>query len=99
MASDWNLGRLDLMILQSEVALLKIKEGNEAIIRSGVLGVDSVPFLLLQPSNQEVLTSLFFVDDARANAFPIPKICGDSEVLYAYVDKNRQEFCSRPNTV
>ena len=85
---DWNLGILDLVVRQFDAALLRLQKNQEAIVRSGILGGERVPFLLLQPSSNEIFVSLFFVDDEMASVFPIDGICGRSDDLYTYVKKN-----------
>ncbi len=96
-ASDWSLGNLMLIVLQCEEVYRRLKEGQEAIIHSGVLE-SSVPYLLFEPQdNHETLLSLFLISDSKAGfAFPIDHITGDSQDLWSYVREHREQLLSPP---
>ncbi|HEY9631400.1 MAG TPA: hypothetical protein V6C84_29260 [Coleofasciculaceae cyanobacterium] len=95
MGVDWNLGILEIVVRQFEAALVRFQKNQKAIIRSGILGSERVPFLLLQPSSNEISVSLFFIDDEIASVFPIDGICGKGADLYTYVEENRNEIVNQ----
>jgi len=90
----WNLGDLELIVLQCEEAHRRLMGGQEAIIRSGVLDQSVVPYLLMTPTNaDEVDLSLFVIPDLEAGfAFPIDHVSGNSKELWAYLYENREQL-------
>ncbi len=98
-ANDWSPGNLMLIVLQCEEAHRRLKEGQEAIIRSGVLE-SSAPYLLFEPrDSHETLLSLFLIPDPKISlVFPIDHITSDSQDLWSYVREHREQLLSPPTT-
>jgi hypothetical protein len=91
---NWNFGSLDLIVFQSEAAWNRLTMGEDAIIRSGILGGESVPYLLLEPwSDDKVFVSLFFITEAHIGAtFPIDGISGFSKDLYNHLLSHKEKI-------
>jgi|1186.fasta_scaffold11177_2 hypothetical protein len=98
LGDTFNLGNLALVVRQLEDAAARLDAGAEAIVRSGVLDQDEVPYLLFEPAEDGVIpVSLFFVEDAvLRHAFPHPGFTGDGERLYAHVAANRAALLAQP---
>lgn len=100
LATSWNFGDLELIVLQCEEAYHQLKEKQEAIIRSGVLDQPVVPYLLFEPTDKgETLLSIFaiFDNDKARFAFPIDRITGSSQELWSYVREHREQLLFPPD--
>lgn len=100
---DWlgetiNMGNLALIVRQMEHALIRLTNGTEAIIRSGVLDRDVVPYMLFEySSHNEIAVSLFTIDEPDVGmTFPFNGFSGKAEDLYAYVRDHRDEIMRQP---
>ena len=92
---NWNFGDLDLMIFQFEAAWNRINSGQKAVIRSGIRGLDHLPYLLLDPSPGAMTFISLFIDESLIRQlFPINGINGSSEDLYKYVQENQVKLLS-----
>ncbi|HSJ54900.1 MAG TPA: hypothetical protein VLC52_14250 [Anaerolineae bacterium] len=89
----WNTGQINLLILQVEEAVRRLKEGRETIVRIGAIDSAGGPYLLLTPTDREVEISLFVIRDRRYYLdFPIEDVSGSAADLYAHLDQQRQEL-------
>jgi hypothetical protein len=98
LADTYNMGNLALVVRQMEEAAARLARGDEAIIRSGVLDQDEVPYMLFeQPFGGLIMLSLFFIEDSSMrHSFPIEGFSGSGQDLYAYVREHRDELLAQP---
>lgn len=94
LGENWNLGELELIVLQCEEAHRRLTKGEDAIIRSAVLDQPMVPYLLMSPlDDDDVHLSLFVIPDLKAGwAFPIDNVSADSAELWAYMRDHRYQL-------
>jgi hypothetical protein len=98
MAENWNLGEFVLLLRQFEALVPRLRQGQEAIVRSAVNDQPVVPYLLFEPAGQHVRISLFLIDDPpHGYDYPIDLHPGMGQQLYTYVAAHKARLLAAGN--
>ena len=93
----WNLGRVDLITAQADDCVRRLRRTEPAILRSAVLGVLGVPYLLFDPPEREGesarVSKFFITDDLVGSWLPLPGWgVDDPQDLFDWVEQHRSEL-------
>jgi hypothetical protein len=93
LGEDWNLGNFRQIVAQVKACRERLAASRPGLLRSAVEDQATPPYLLFEPNGEQVVISLFFIEDAEVGAlYPTDTDADAAQRLYAYVERHRSEL-------
>jgi hypothetical protein len=86
-----SLGPLQFMAPQLEAAADRLRNGEIALVRSGVLDQEPGLYLLFEPATEGTTTISLLAIYEMSMLFPVPPESAESRMIYDYVREHRNE--------